>query len=162
MLYTVGEMAKLMGIPASTLRYYDQEGLLPFLERSKGGIRMFNEDDYATLQVIDCLKKSGLSLKEIKAFIALAAEGDASLDQRLAMFQRRREAVLAQIQELQNTLALLEYKCWYYQTAQAAGTENAVRDLPPEKIPPEHQAAKSRLNLSPSPAKQAQRRRFRL
>lgn len=148
MLYTVGEMAKLIGVPASTLRYYDQEGLLPFVERSKGGIRMFTERDYATLRVIDCLKKSGLSIKEIKAFIALAAEGDASLDQRLELFQRRREAVLQQIRDLQDTLALLEYKCWYYQTAREAGTEEAVRNLSPEEIPAEHRETKARLNLT--------------
>ena len=72
MFYTVGEMAKILGVPASTLRYYDQEGLLPFVERSKGGVRMFTEADYSTLMVIGCLKKSGLSIKEIKAFIQMA------------------------------------------------------------------------------------------
>ena len=45
MVYTVGEMAKLLGVAASTLRYYDKEGLLPFVERSSGGIRMFRESD---------------------------------------------------------------------------------------------------------------------
>lgn len=56
MLYTVGEMAKLLGIPASTLRYYDKEGLLPFVERSSGGIRMFKESNYEWLKVIECMK----------------------------------------------------------------------------------------------------------
>ena len=64
MLYTVGEMAKVMHIPASTLRYYDQEGLLPFVERSSGGIRMFSEKDYEWLKVIECLKSSGSQLKK--------------------------------------------------------------------------------------------------
>ena len=45
MIYTVGEMAQKLGVPASTLRYYDKEGLLPFVERSSGGIRMFREND---------------------------------------------------------------------------------------------------------------------
>ncbi len=59
MLYTVGEMAKELGIPASTLRYYDQEGLLPFLERSSSGMRMFTDADYETLMVIGYLKNQG-------------------------------------------------------------------------------------------------------
>lgn len=46
MWYTVGEMARMLGIPASTLRYYDQEGIIPYLERSSGGMRMFTEKDY--------------------------------------------------------------------------------------------------------------------
>ena len=58
MIYTVGEMAQKLGVPASTLRYYDKEGLLPFVERSSGGIRMFRESDFEWLQVIRCMKKS--------------------------------------------------------------------------------------------------------
>jgi len=57
MLYTVGEMAKRLGIAPSTLRFYDKEGLLPFVERSSGGMRMFKDSDYEWLQIIECLKK---------------------------------------------------------------------------------------------------------
>ena len=89
MLYTVGEIAKVLGIPASTLRYYDQEGLLPFVERSSGGIRMFTDKDYEWLKVIACLKKSGLSIKNIKAFIDMAARGDESLAERYELFRKR-------------------------------------------------------------------------
>ena len=66
MLYTAGEAAKILGIPASTLRYYDKEGLLPELERSSGGMRMFRDSDFASLRLIQCLKKAGLPLKEIR------------------------------------------------------------------------------------------------
>ena len=61
MIYTVGEMAQKLGVPASTLRYYDKEGLLPFVERSSGGIRMFRENDFEWLQVIRCMKKAGIT-----------------------------------------------------------------------------------------------------
>ena len=47
-------MAQKLGVPDSTLRYYDKEGLLPFVERSSGGIRMFRETDFEWLQVIRC------------------------------------------------------------------------------------------------------------
>ena len=78
MLYTVGEMAKLMGVAPSTLRYYDKEGLLPFVERSEGGIRVFKESDYEWLKVIECLKKTGMQLKDIRSFILMAMEGDST------------------------------------------------------------------------------------
>ena len=58
MIYTVGEMAQKLGVPASTLRYYDKEGLLPFVERSSGGIRMFRENDFEWLQIIPLHEKS--------------------------------------------------------------------------------------------------------
>ena len=87
MLYTVGEIAKILHIPASTLRYYDKEGLLPLVERSKGGIRMFSDKDYEWLKVIECLKKSGLSIKEIRTFIDMVGRGDYSLSERLELFR---------------------------------------------------------------------------
>ena len=145
MLYTVGEIAKVLGIPASTLRYYDQEGLLPFVERSSGGIRMFTDKDYEWLKVIACLKKSGLSIKNIKAFIDMAARGDESLAERYELFHARRDAVKEQLKEMQETLELLEFKCWYYQQAMADGTEENVRSAPLKKIPKQYQKIKEKM-----------------
>ena len=65
MVYTVGEMAKLLGVPSSTLRYYDKEGLHPFVGRSASGIRMSHEKGYEWLQIISCLKKAGMSPEKI-------------------------------------------------------------------------------------------------
>lgn len=145
MLYTVGEIAKVLGIPASTLRYYDQEGLLPFVERSSGGSRMFTDKDYEWLKVIVCLKKSGLSIKNIKAFIDMAVRGDESLAERYELFHARRDAVKEQLKEMQETLDLLEFKCWYYQQAMADGTEENVRSTPLEKMPKQYQKIKEKM-----------------
>lgn len=66
MFYTVGEMAKKLGVAPSTLRYYDKEGLLPFVERSGGGIRMFKDADFQWLSIIECLKKPVCQSKKLK------------------------------------------------------------------------------------------------
>ena len=142
MLYTVGEMARLLGIAASTLRYYDQEGLLPFVERSQGGIRMFTDSDYGPLLVIGCLKKSGLSIKEIRAFIALAGEGDASLAQRLELFRRRRDAVARQIAELQESIAFIDWKQGFYDDV-LAGRRPYVSNLIPGLQPDDPSAGRT-------------------
>ena len=63
MQYSIGQVAQKMGISAYTLRYYDKEGLLPFVARSSSGVRVFQEDDFAWLRLIECLKTSGLSIK---------------------------------------------------------------------------------------------------
>ena len=99
MVYTVGEMAKLLGVAASTLRYYDKEGLLPFVERSSGGIRMFRESDIEWLQVIGCMKKAGMSIKDIRQYIEMALQGDDTIDLRLAMFRRQQEVLKQQMAE---------------------------------------------------------------
>ncbi len=148
MLYTIGEMAKELGIHASTLRYYDKEGLLPFVERSSGGIRMFTEKDFATLKLINCLKRSGLSIKEIKSYIKMAAEGDRSLKERQKLFENRRKAVKQQMAELEETLEVLNYKCWYYETAVNAGSEQAVKGLSKAELPRQFQKAKAKLEIT--------------
>ena len=71
MVYTVGETARMLEVPASTLRYYDKEGLLPFVERSSGGIRMFRDVDFEWLRIIGCMKKAGMPIKAIREYIQL-------------------------------------------------------------------------------------------
>lgn len=135
MVYTVGEMAKIIGVAPSTLRYYDKEGLLPFVERSGSGIRIFGEQDLNTLSIIHCLKQSGLSIKEIKSFIDMVQQGDETIDERLELFEKRRIILEKQIKEMQNTLKVLDYKCWYYQTAKKEGSTEAVDKMPLNKMP---------------------------
>lgn len=135
MFYSIGEVAKKTGIAISTLRYYDREGMFPDIERSNGGIRVFSDKEMNILRVIECLKISGMSIKEIKEFLCWCQEGDASLQKRREMFHKRLEAVQKQMNELQNTMNILKYKCWYYDTAIANGTEDAVRNLPENEIP---------------------------
>ncbi len=135
MFYTIGEMAQRLNVAPSTLRYYDKEGLLPFVERSSGGIRMFKDEDMEWLQMLGCLKKAGMPLKEIRSFIELSRQGDGTIDRRLDLIEKQRRSVLEQQKQLEATLLMLDYKRWYYQTAQRAGT-CAVHDaMPPEDIP---------------------------
>ena len=121
--YTIKDAARIMGVPTSTIRYFDKEGLLPFVERLASGYRIFTEKDIATLRIIDCLKKTGMSIKEIRQFSSWLEQGDSSLQQRYDMFLERRRVVKQQMAELQKILDTVNYKCWYYETAIAAGTE---------------------------------------
>lgn len=145
MLYTIGEMAKLLNIPASTLRYYDREGLLPFVERSSGGIRMFKDSDYEWLQIIECLKKTGMPLKDIKEFIYMVLKGDETIDERLELIKKQRDNVEKQLSELKETLDILNFKCWYYETAKKCGTTDIPRNMELDKIPKQYR--KIRLKL---------------
>lgn len=145
MLYTVGEMAKRLGVPASTLRYYDQEGLLPFVERSSGGIRMFKDVDYEWLQIIECLKKTGMHLKDIREFVLMAMQGDETIEPRLELIKKQREAVKAQMEELNQTLNTLDFKCWYYETAKEAGTTDVPRRMTLDQLPEQFREVRRRL-----------------
>ena len=150
-MYTVGEMAKMLGVPASTLRYYDKEGLLPFVERSAGGIRMFRESDLEWLRVIGCMKKAGMSPRDIRQYMELVIQGDDTIDARLEMFRRQRKTLETQMAELQHTMDMVDYKCWYYETAQKTGTIETPKNLPLEQVPEPLRAI--RLELSQPPEK---------
>lgn len=150
MIYTVGEIAKMLGIPSSTLRYYDKEGLLPFVERSPGGIRMFQEKDYELLKIIECLKKSGMSIKDIKTYIKLTLQGNDTIEQRLELFKNQKNVLLAQMTSLQRTLDVLDYKCWFYETAKKAGTTNVTQNMTFDEIPEKYRNIRCNLQDVPN------------
>ncbi|MCM3118235.1 MerR family transcriptional regulator [Neobacillus sp. MER 74] len=122
--YSISEVAKELNLTVYTLRYYDKEGLIPFVERTPSGIRMFKESDIGALKVIECLKSTGMPIKEIKNFIDWCSDGDSTLQQRYDMFMERKANVEAQMEELKKTMEVIEHKCLYYKTALDAGTEN--------------------------------------
>jgi len=145
MYYTIGEIAKKVNMSPHTLRYYAKEGLLPFVERSKSGIRMFKDEDFQWIMLIECLKKAGMTIKDIKTYIDWLIEGDSTIHQRLEMFKKRKEAVEKQIAELEETLDVLKYKCWYYETAKNAGTCTIHETIKNEDIPEELRPVKEKL-----------------
>ena len=120
--YSIGEMAKILGVATSTLRYYDKEGLLPFVERTEGGVRRFKDEDVEWLVTIEHLKKTGMPIRDIAVFVNLDTQGDETIAQRLELIDRQRDNVRQQIAQLENTLKVLDYKHWYYETALEAGT----------------------------------------
>ncbi len=72
-MYTIGQVSAMFNLPVSTLRYYDKEGFFPNLER-KGNIRYFSDNELEALRIIECLKKSGLEIKDIKQFFIWVSE----------------------------------------------------------------------------------------
>lgn len=146
MYYTVSETAKKVNISPHTLRFYSKEGLLPFVDRSESGIRMFKTEDFEWLFIIDCLKKTGMPIKQIRQFIDWCLEGDSTIDQRLEMFTERQETVERQIAELQEALNVIKYKRWLYEVAKSADTTSVLDTLKPEDYPEDIRIIKERIN----------------
>lgn len=135
-MYTIGQVSEMFSLPISTLRYYDKEGLFPQMERSSG-IRRFSERELEALRVIECLKRSGLEIKEIKQFMQWCAEGSSTYPQRHALFEQQMETVKAEMDRLEKTMDMLRFKCWYYEQAIRDGNENRLSRLQPEDMPEE-------------------------
>ena len=135
-MYTIGQVSKMFGLPVSTLRYYDKEGLFPDMERSNG-IRRFGERELEALRVIECLKKSGMEIKDIRQFMEWCAQGSSTYPQRRAMFIKQRESVEAEIARMNRVLDMLNFKCWYYEQAIKDGNEQRLNAMTPEDMPQE-------------------------
>ena len=135
-MYSIGEVSEMFDLPVSTLRYYDKEGLFPDMMRVSG-IRKFSDRELETLRVIECLKKSGMEIKDIQQFMIWCGEGASTYQQRLELFQRRRAEVEQELARLKKTLAMIDFKCWYYTQALATGSEDFTAAIPeglPEEI----------------------------
>ena len=132
--FTIKDVSERTGISAHTLRYYDKEGLLGFVHRSETGIRLFTEEDFEPLYTIACLKKSGMPIREIRRFMDLYIRGDETIHDRYLLFKEHRENLIRQIEELQETLDIVDYKCWYFEQAEKYGDINYYKKLPEEEV----------------------------
>ena len=138
-MYTIGEVSKMTNITTDTLRYYDKIGLLPFVERNGAGYRVFSENDLKYLEVIQCLKRSGVPVKEIGQFVQWTMMGDETLEDRKHFFTEKERDLEDKIKVLETMLAFLKWKKWYYESACEAKTESihfieGTRVLNPEVL----------------------------
>ena len=133
-MYTIGQVSEIFDLPISTLRYYDKQGLFPEMERVSG-IRKFSDREMEALRVIECLKKSGLEIKDIKRFMDWCVEGASTYPQRKELFEQQKKTVEAEIAHMNRVLDMLKFKCWYYEQAMQDGCEDRVKELIPDHLP---------------------------
>lgn len=136
-MYKISEVATMFNLNISTIRYYDKEGLLINLKKDKTNIRLFTDNDIETLRVIECLKKSGMSIKEIKEFMSWCQEGEKTLKTRQEFFKKKRKELEEEFKTLEKAMAMIKYKCWYYDEALKDGNEKRVRNITPKQMPKE-------------------------
>ncbi|MEH7347770.1 MerR family transcriptional regulator [Gottfriedia acidiceleris] len=115
MNYTIGQVAKLNSLTISQLRYYDKQGLLPFLKRTESGDRIFDEDALKFIDMILCLKNTGMPIKKIKQFVDWSMNGEETLQQRLGLMIQQEKNVLDQIKEMEENLKKIQQKISKYE-----------------------------------------------
>ena len=133
-MYSIGQVAEMFGLPISTLRYYDKQGLFPNMERVSG-IRKFGDTEIEALRVIECLKKAGMEIKDIRQFMDWCSEGPSTYPQRKELFERQRRQVEAEMERMNQVLDMLKFKCWYYEQAIQDGNENRIKAMIPDNLP---------------------------
>ena len=123
MLFGMKEACKQTGLNYETLKYYCNEGLVPNVKRDAANRRVFDERTIAWIKDLHCLKRCGMSIDEMKRYLALCLEGVGSIDERLVMVRAKRAELLARIEELKDSLGYLDWK------------ENFYNDVKSGKIP---------------------------
>ncbi len=126
----------MFNIPVSTLRYYDKEGLFPEITRVSG-IRKFSSNEIEALRVIECLKKSGLEIKDIKQFMKWTKLGSETFKIRKELFERQKVSVEKELRQMEKVLDMIKFKCWYYDEVLKQGNEVAVKSKIPNNLPKE-------------------------
>ena len=114
MLYTMLQACKETGMTYQALKFYCNEGLVPHVKRDRNNRRVFDERDVAWIQSLTCLKKCGMSIQEMKEYLELCLQGEATIPQRKELLAQKQEALRASVQELQDSIAYIDWKQNFY------------------------------------------------
>ncbi len=114
MTLTPGEMAERTSVTVDTLRYYESEGLLSNVARADSGHRRYSEDDVLWVEVLRCLRETGMTIQQLRHYCALGAQGDHTAPQRRSILIDHRAQVEAQIEERYKALRLIDHKLSHY------------------------------------------------
>ncbi|KUO60048.1 MAG: transcriptional regulator [Gracilibacter sp. BRH_c7a] len=113
---TITEVSKKYDLSPDTLRYYERIGLLPSVNRNKGGIRDYTEEDCKWIEFIKCMRGAGLPIEVLIEYVTLFQQGDLTTQTRKELLIEQRKRLIVKMKEMQNTLELLDYKIESYES----------------------------------------------
>ncbi|MBI1260026.1 MAG: MerR family transcriptional regulator [Chloroflexi bacterium] len=108
--YSIQQVAELTGLSVHTLRYYERIDLIPHIDRDDNGYRHYSQSDIGRIKFLCCLIKTKMPLDDVRRYAELYAYGEESNDERVAILLAHREDILRQIDALNNTLGMVDYK----------------------------------------------------
>ena len=113
-MYTMMQVCRALDMTYQTLKFYCNEGLIPNVKRDTNNRRIFDEQDMKWIKDLTCLKKCGMSIQEMKEYLALCLEGQATILSRKEMLAQKRAALLSEIEELNASVAYIDWKQNFY------------------------------------------------
>lgn len=127
--YTIKQVTEKCDLTAYTIRYYEKEGLLPFVERDANGNRLFSDQDVEWIALICCLRDTGMSIGEIRRYVNLCLEGDKTIEIRRQIILQHKHAVEQNIIQMNNYLAKIIKKLGYYDELVTGNGEDACNPV---------------------------------
>ena len=122
-MFTMKDVCKQVDMPYETLKFYCNEGLVPNVKRDKNNYRIFDERDVAWIKSLTCLKNCDMSMAEMKEYLALCLKGPSTILQRKAILERKRNALLEKMSELQKSIDYIDWKQNFYDDVLSGKTE---------------------------------------
>lgn len=121
---TIAEASKKYDISADTLRYYERIGLIPPVPRTKSGIRDYDEASCGWIQLMKCMRKAGVQIEALIEYVALYQQGEETARARKAILEEQREQLRMRLEEMQESLHLLDKKIQHYEETVCAAEKN--------------------------------------
>lgn len=113
-MYSMKEACTLTNMTYENLKFYCNEGLVPNVKRDRRNYRVFDEHDIKWIQSLNCLKSCGMSIAEMKQYLALCMEGEGTIPERKVILAEKKETLLKSITELQKAVAYIDWKQGFY------------------------------------------------
>ena len=113
-MYSMKEACTLTNMTYENLKFYCNEGLIPNVKRDRRNYRIFDEHDIKWIQSLNCLKSCGMSIAEMKQYLALCMEGEGTIPERKVILAEKKETLLKSITELQKAVAYIDWKQRFY------------------------------------------------
>lgn len=118
--YSIRELGSMFHLPASTLRYYEEQGLLPPVLRNGQGQRVYTQEHIDRLCAIDCFKKTGLTLSKIHEFFDYEKQMEQNIDKLIEIVTLHEQDTIKQLEEMKQNLAHIHQKVLYYNAIKEA------------------------------------------
>ncbi len=113
-MYTMKQTCEITGLSYETLKFYCNQGLIPNVKRDANNHRVFDDRDHAWIQSLSCLKNCGMSISEMKKYIALCLEGESTIPERKEILTLKRIALVEQLQQVQECIDYIDWKQGFY------------------------------------------------
>lgn len=113
-MYTMMQTCRETNLTYQTLKFYCNKGLVPNVKRDKNNRRVFDEHDVAWIKSLTCLKNCGMSIKDMKAYLDLCLQGASTIQERKKILDQKRQELLAQIHNLEDSIRYIDYKQQFY------------------------------------------------
>lgn len=129
-MYTMMQVCRELDMTYETLKFYCNQGLVPNVKRDRNNRRVFDGHDVKWIHDLTCLKRCGMSIQEMREYLELCLQGEATIPQRKILLERKQQALRAEIQALEDSVAYIDWKQSFYDDI-LAGRRPYVSNLIP-------------------------------